>query len=260
MPIMAAHVLLPWIHRVFANTQRWALGVCHGLRQRRPQRHLDELVFRFNRRHAPAAAMPRPPPCPGRRHAPAAAMPRPPPPPACPASAPPSSPPPARCGSAGVNGISRSLRNVNLIGFIEHKTRLFRWALTGHWIRQHDPDLLPNGNILLFDNRGGSPERGGSRILEIEPATQRIVWRFEGVDGDRFDSETEGEQEPLPGGNVLIAETDGGRAIEVTRDEPPRIVWEYVNLRERTESGGIVERVVHARRYQRDALPFLSAP
>ena len=26
---MAAHVLLPWIHRVFANAKRWAMGVYH---------------------------------------------------------------------------------------------------------------------------------------------------------------------------------------------------------------------------------------
>src|ERR687884_74979 len=27
-----AHLVLPWVHRVFANAKRWALGVYHGLR------------------------------------------------------------------------------------------------------------------------------------------------------------------------------------------------------------------------------------
>ncbi len=53
---MAAHVLLPWIHRVFANAKRWALGVYHGLRAPHLQRYLDEFVFRFNRRRTPQAA------------------------------------------------------------------------------------------------------------------------------------------------------------------------------------------------------------
>jgi transposase-like protein len=53
---MAAHVVLPWIHRVFANAKRWALGVYHGLRREHLQAYLDEFVFRFNRRHTPAAA------------------------------------------------------------------------------------------------------------------------------------------------------------------------------------------------------------
>lgn len=53
---MAAHVLLPWIHRLFANAKRWALGVYHGLRAPHLQRYLDEFVFRFNRRRTPQAA------------------------------------------------------------------------------------------------------------------------------------------------------------------------------------------------------------
>ena len=56
---MAAHVVLPWVHRVFANAKRWGLGVYHGLRRRHLQAYLDEFVFRFNRRHTPAAAFER---------------------------------------------------------------------------------------------------------------------------------------------------------------------------------------------------------
>jgi transposase-like protein len=56
---MAAHVVLPWIHRVFANAKRWALGVYHGLRAPHLQRYLDEFVFRFNRRRRPQAAFAR---------------------------------------------------------------------------------------------------------------------------------------------------------------------------------------------------------
>jgi transposase-like protein len=51
-----AHLVLPWIHRVFANAKRWALGVYHGLRSAHLQAYLDEFAFRFNRRHNPAAA------------------------------------------------------------------------------------------------------------------------------------------------------------------------------------------------------------
>ena len=53
---MAAHVGLPWIHRVFANLKTWALGVCHGLRAKHLQAYLDEFVFRFNRRRTRHAA------------------------------------------------------------------------------------------------------------------------------------------------------------------------------------------------------------
>ncbi len=54
-----AHLVLPWVHRVFADAKRWAMGVYHGLREKHLQAYLDEFVFRFNRRHTPRAAFAR---------------------------------------------------------------------------------------------------------------------------------------------------------------------------------------------------------
>jgi ISXO2-like transposase domain len=54
-----AHLVLPWVHRVFADAKRWGLGVYHGLRRPHLQAYLDEFVFRFNRRRTPAAAFER---------------------------------------------------------------------------------------------------------------------------------------------------------------------------------------------------------
>jgi hypothetical protein len=65
-----AHLVLPWVHRVFANAKRWAMGVYHGLRPEhlqadpglgpaKPDPGLDEFVFRFNRRRTPHAAFDR---------------------------------------------------------------------------------------------------------------------------------------------------------------------------------------------------------
>ena len=45
-----AHLVLTWIHRVFSNLKRWALGTFHGLRRAHLRRYLDEFVFRWNRR------------------------------------------------------------------------------------------------------------------------------------------------------------------------------------------------------------------
>jgi ISXO2-like transposase domain/Transposase zinc-ribbon domain len=52
----AAHMVLPWIHKIFSNLKTWSLGVFHGLRRKHLQAYLDEFVFRFNRRHDRAAA------------------------------------------------------------------------------------------------------------------------------------------------------------------------------------------------------------
>ena len=54
---MAAHLVLPWTHRLFANLKRWALGVYHGLRRgKHLQSYFNEFVFRFNRRKTRHAA------------------------------------------------------------------------------------------------------------------------------------------------------------------------------------------------------------
>jgi transposase-like protein len=47
---MAAHVLLPWIHRLFSPMKRWSMGTYHGLRRQHVDAYLNEFVFRYNRR------------------------------------------------------------------------------------------------------------------------------------------------------------------------------------------------------------------
>src|SRR5258708_2105186 len=67
---MAGHIVLPWIHRVFALMKRWGLGTYHGLRRKHIDTYLNEFVFRYNGRfyrHVsfetnPGAARPPPPP------------------------------------------------------------------------------------------------------------------------------------------------------------------------------------------------------
>lgn len=53
---MAAHIVLPWVHRVFSNLKTWAFGVYHSFRREHLQSYLDEFVFRFNRRRTRNAA------------------------------------------------------------------------------------------------------------------------------------------------------------------------------------------------------------
>lgn len=94
------------------------------------------------------------------------------------------------------------------------------WAATGSWRRQHQPTLLDDGGLLLFDNLGGGG--GRSRVIEIEPRTLRVRWQYGG-----FFSKTLGSCQRLPNGNTLITESENGRALEVTRGG--RIVWELNN-------------------------------
>lgn len=101
------------------------------------------------------------------------------------------------------------------------------WALSGAWKSHHDPDVLPNGNILLFDNLGDFGPGGASRVVEVDPATSGIVWSYNGDPENQLWSGWRSAQEPLPNGNILITESNGARILEI--DRGGRIVWEYIN-------------------------------
>ncbi len=150
-----------------------------------------------------------------------------------------------------------SMRNINTIAVLDGDTKLIKWSLTGPFLGQHDPDFLPNGHILLYDNRitGGSPTFGNTRIIEIDPLTHRIVWQWEGEGPYAFYSESRGEQAPLPNGNLLAVDSHGGRVFEIDRATGD-IVWEWVNLAE----PGWVMMVVDAERYPPEQVRFLDQP
>ena len=69
-------------------------------------------------------------------------------------------------------------RNISTVGIIDKSTGGFLWKL-GYDVlaQQHDPSLLPNGNVLIFDN--GSHRKGQampySRVIEVDPKTSEGV-------------------------------------------------------------------------------------
>jgi hypothetical protein len=123
-----------------------------------------------------------------------------------------------------------SFRNVSTVAIIERRTGSIRWRLgPGVLAQQHYPNLLPNGNILLFDNgthRADNPLTF-SRVLEIDPATKRIVWRYQDRPMFNFYSPYESSAQRLPNGNTFICEGVFGRLFEVTPEG--EVVWEYIN-------------------------------
>lgn len=155
-----------------------------------------------------------------------------------------------------------SLRNLDAVVAIDPERKAATWVLTGPFRRQHDPQLLPDGRrMLVFDNLGGDPACGRSRILEIDPAVGSFATRYDGcLSGDRFESEAWGGLQQLPNGNLLIAESFRGRVIEVTGGPRPRIVWEYVNLIGERGGRRVAGVVGAARRFAPGELTFLATP
>lgn len=117
-----------------------------------------------------------------------------------------------------------SLHQVHTIALVDLAEKKIVWWATDKTRYQHDPVLMPNGHILVFDNVWCSNR---SRVVEIDPASREIVWQFAGTPQDPFYSLTCSTVQYLPNGNRLITVSDEGRAFSLDRNNT--VVWEYVN-------------------------------
>ena len=123
-----------------------------------------------------------------------------------------------------------SFRNISTVIQIERRTDKIVWELGAPPLSgQHAPLPLPNGNILIFDN---GPHRLDesfpfSRVIEVNPATKQIVWKYQEAIPANFYSPRISNAQRLANGNTLIDEGWSGRFFEVTPEG--ETVWEYVN-------------------------------
>jgi uncharacterized protein (UPF0248 family) len=113
---------------------------------------------------------------------------------------------------------------------ISRKTGKILWKLGPPTVSgQHAPTMLANGNILIFDNGVHRLDDSVpySRVIEIDPARNEIVWKYQDKPTWNFFSPRIGNAQRLPNGNTLITESSFGRFFEITKEG--EIVWEYVN-------------------------------
>jgi len=117
-----------------------------------------------------------------------------------------------------------SSRPNSFIGVLDPESETMTWALAGPFVEQHDPTVVPGGNLLLFDNGG---KRHWSRALELDPTDGSTRWEYRGPADAPLFSFFCGTAARLASGNTLVTETDGGRALEVTPEG--EVVWEFWN-------------------------------
>lgn len=135
------------------------------------------------------------------------------------------------CTPLSDENILTSFRQTNTICMIDKKSGdiTWRWG-PGELGHQHEPTMLENGNILVFDNgahRVSNELVDYSRVVEVNPKTNKIEWEYKDDPPSEFFTAVAGGCQRLPNGNTLITETESGRVFEVTYDG--EIVWEFVN-------------------------------
>jgi outer membrane protein assembly factor BamB len=103
-----------------------------------------------------------------------------------------------------------SLRNFHFIVEVDPKGAVLRTIGEGILKYPHDPEVFPNGNILVASH--DEPQRA----LEIDPRTGQIVWQFV------VPRQLVRDADRLPNGNTLI--TGATVIMEVTPEG--KIVWQ----------------------------------
>jgi hypothetical protein len=127
-----------------------------------------------------------------------------------------------------------SYRQLSTIGIVDRHSGEIVWAWgPGELDGQHQPTLIPDvdpltglpmpgaGHILVFDN--GKYTRDYSRVIEVDPVTNSIVWSSP---TNWYSWHVSGAQR-LPNGNTLICDGPEGRLFEITH--AGETVWEYYN-------------------------------
>ena len=117
-----------------------------------------------------------------------------------------------------------TFRHQDRVAVFDSELRRVLWSWgRGELGGPHDAQLLDNGQLLIFDNGLG---RNRSRVIELDPIREAVTWTYSGTPPESFYTASKGSAQRLPNGNTLIAESDRGRIIEVTRDGT--IVWEFL--------------------------------
>lgn len=151
--------------------------------------------------------------------------------------------------------LALSYRTYNLIVVVDPDDWSVKWYQVGPWLRQHDPEFAPDGRLIIFNNNGYAPTSRfeladsplRSNIMAIDPQTRDTEVIYGGTEDQHMATVFRGKVQLLEDGGMMISETAGGRAIEVSATGEKR--WEYLNLVDDSRVGQITEALVYPRDY-----------
>lgn len=124
----------------------------------------------------------------------------------------------ARLPGTRVGDLVVSLRSSSSVVVMDQDDSTIRHIIYGPMVAQHSPQVLPDGDIVVFDNLGGLDTTNGTRILQVDPVSGDGTTVFprnaDDVGGD-LKSIAQGVIRITPdGARGLISESLAGRVIE----------------------------------------------
>jgi len=120
-----------------------------------------------------------------------------------------------------------SIRQLHMLAVIDQNSGKIKWFHEGPWVRQHDPDITPDGNIHVYNNFVFKINRlSGSNIIELDPQNRITTVLYPADKQKGFFSRIFGSHQLLSNGNRIITESLYGRVFEINPEG--MIVWEYI--------------------------------
>ena len=122
-----------------------------------------------------------------------------------------------------------SARNLNTIFVIDKESGEVVWQFSEGLDRQHEAVMVGDGvageGLVMVFNNGLDNLHAyrQSRIQAIDPVAEEVVWEYV---SEYLFSSVGGTVQPLPGGNVFLTSSHGGRVFEITPEG--EIVWQWV--------------------------------
>lgn len=157
--------------------------------------------------------------------------------------------------------------NLSTVYIWDRKNKSVKWRSPKELVSfPHDPQPTKKGNIMVFDNGryyvadpDNTPNHYApdfSRVIEVNPETNEVIWEYRGKNPVDFYSTYISSSQPLPNGNVLVCEGATGYLFEVTRDK--QVVWEYFSpfYSETGNRFGYTSSIFRAHRYSMDHPAF----
>lgn len=126
-----------------------------------------------------------------------------------------------------------SMRHQSMVLLYRPSTNEIVWKSTGHFLSQHDVDILDNHRISIFDNNSLNSVDG----IIVDGHNQMVIYDFETDTYTTYLTEALAEQDVrtptggrgqiLDNGDLYIEETDFGRTLYFNKDGS--LLWEHVN-------------------------------
>ncbi len=154
-----------------------------------------------------------------------------------------------------------SFRHGSMLYILDKDTKEVVWFVNQFSVEdeiqgQHSPFMLPNGNIIMFDN---GRYREKSRVVVINPITLAVEWEYKAED---FFSLSQSYVQVLPGFNLLVTEAEEGHVFEMTPEK--EIVWEFYHSDKQNENNSVDEeswgerqKIYRMTRYDKDFIDGL---